>query len=152
MDALPHFAVGNDGCDSIIFRDFHPSRNQMLAVFRDIFGQLACSIAGTYRNTDNKCTACKNACANETAPCPTAFLLFFFDFFRFCIFVCSFGHGYAPFAAVLMAARMRGYIPQRQTLPDMAASISSSVGFGVSRNNATALIICPDWQYPHCGT
>jgi hypothetical protein len=25
-------------------------------------------------------------------------------------------------------------------------------GFGFFASNAAALMICPDWQYPHCGT
>jgi hypothetical protein len=45
-----------------------------------------------------------------------------------------------------MAARMRGYMPQRQMLPDMAWSISVSLGFGVLASKATAAITCPDWQ------
>src|SRR6266700_103677 len=30
--------------------------------------------------------------------------------------------------------------------------ISASVGFGFCLSSATAAMICPDWQYPHCGT
>src|SRR6266478_2146363 len=37
-------------------------------------------------------------------------------------------------------------------LPLMAVSISASVGLGFFASSATADIICPDWQYPHCGT
>src|SRR5713101_9662452 len=37
-------------------------------------------------------------------------------------------------------------------LPLMAVSISASVGFGFFASRATADIIWPDWQYPHCGT
>src|SRR6266852_8063474 len=37
-------------------------------------------------------------------------------------------------------------------LPLMAPSISASVGFGFFASRATADMICPDWQYPHCGT
>lgn len=51
-----------------------------------------------------------------------------------------------------MAARMRGYVPQRQMFPDMASSISVSVGLEFSASSTAALMICPDWQYPHCGT
>src|SRR5208282_2877158 len=47
---------------------------------------------------------------------------------------------------------MRGYVPQRQMLPDIASSISLSVGAGISDKSFAALIICPGWQYPHCGT
>src|SRR6267143_1933633 len=36
--------------------------------------------------------------------------------------------------------------------PDMAASISPSVGLGLAASNAVADMIWPDWQYPHCGT
>ena len=51
-----------------------------------------------------------------------------------------------------MADFMRGYIPHLQMFPDMAESISASVGLGFCANSAVAHIICPDWQYPHCGT
>src|SRR5207237_9145801 len=66
------------------------------------------------------------------------------------------GHRVPPFAANsaarCTALRMRGYVPQRQILPVIAWSISSSVGLGFSRSSTAALISCPDWQYPHCGT
>src|SRR5712692_1605533 len=51
-----------------------------------------------------------------------------------------------------MALRMRWYVPQRQMLPLMKSSISESVGLGFLASSATADMICPDWQYPHCGT
>src|SRR5689334_17085935 len=34
----------------------------------------------------------------------------------------------------------------------MAESICSSLGFAVLASNAAADMICPGWQYPHCGT
>src|SRR5664279_5181192 len=34
----------------------------------------------------------------------------------------------------------------------MASSISASVGFEVLASRAAAVMIWPDWQYPHCGT
>src|SRR5580700_5426665 len=37
-------------------------------------------------------------------------------------------------------------------LPDIAASMSASVGFAFFASNADADINCPDWQYPHWGT
>src|SRR5438132_11252943 len=37
-------------------------------------------------------------------------------------------------------------------LPDIAASMSASVGFGFALSNATADMIWPDWQKPHWGT
>src|SRR6266851_4283342 len=37
-------------------------------------------------------------------------------------------------------------------LPLMKSSISESVGLGFLASSATADMICPDWQYPHCGT
>src|SRR5258708_27727448 len=37
-------------------------------------------------------------------------------------------------------------------LPLMASSMSVSVGLGFFESSATADMICPDWQYPHCGT
>src|SRR5450631_1424062 len=51
-----------------------------------------------------------------------------------------------------MALRILGYVPQRQIFPLMASSISLSVGLEFSASKTAALIICPDWQYPHCGT
>ena len=44
-------------------------------------------------------------------------------------------------AAALIAARMRWYVPQRQTLPDIASVICWSVGFGVSFSRAAACMI-----------
>ena len=49
-------------------------------------------------------------------------------------------------AARLMAARIRGYVPQRQMLPAMALSMSESVGFALDASSALADMICPDWQ------
>ena len=49
-------------------------------------------------------------------------------------------------AAWRMAARMRVYVPHRQMLPSIAASISASVGFGVSASSAAACMIWPVWQ------
>src|SRR5579864_780942 len=43
-------------------------------------------------------------------------------------------------------------MPQRHRLPIMAESICSSVGLGVCASSAAADMICPGWQYPHCGT
>src|SRR5579885_679517 len=37
-------------------------------------------------------------------------------------------------------------------LPLMKSSISASLGCGFFASSATADMICPDWQYPHCGT
>src|SRR6266852_1977825 len=36
--------------------------------------------------------------------------------------------------------------------PLMASSMSASVGSFFFASSATADMICPDWQYPHCGT
>src|ERR1700685_2654535 len=47
-------------------------------------------------------------------------------------------------AACLMAARMRGYVPQRQIFPDMAASMSASLGSGLAWSNAAAEMICSE--------
>jgi hypothetical protein len=38
------------------------------------------------------------------------------------------------------------YVPQRQMLPDIAAAISSLVGFGVPTSSAAAVMIWPAWQ------
>src|SRR6202030_138140 len=37
-------------------------------------------------------------------------------------------------------------------LPDMASSMSASVGCGLLASSADADMIWPDWQYPHCTT
>src|SRR5262249_44700910 len=44
-------------------------------------------------------------------------------------------------AACLMACRMRTYVPQRQMLPAMAASMSASSGCGMESSNAVADMI-----------
>src|SRR3979411_99432 len=55
-------------------------------------------------------------------------------------------------AACLIASRMRTYVPQRQMLPDIASSMSASVGCGLLARSAEADMICPDWQQPHWTT
>src|SRR5229473_7718196 len=37
-------------------------------------------------------------------------------------------------------------------LPDIASSMSESVGCGLLASSAEADMIWPDWQYPHCTT
>ena len=46
--------------------------------------------------------------------------------------------GRQPCAASLMAATMRGYVPQRQTFLSIALTMASSVGWGFERRSATA--------------
>jgi len=41
---------------------------------------------------------------------------------------------------------------QRQMFPVIALSMSHRLGRGFSRSRTAALISCPDWQSPHCGT
>src|SRR4051812_7139583 len=41
---------------------------------------------------------------------------------------------------------------QRHRLPSMCATTSSLVGLGFFASSEAACMICPDWQYPHCGT
>src|SRR5438552_679506 len=53
-------------------------------------------------------------------------------------------------AAISTASRMRGYVPQRQTLPCIAWTISGRVGFALPRSSATPDRIIPEVQYPHC--
>src|ERR1700687_4663687 len=59
-------------------------------------------------------------------------------------------HRAPPFATISaarwMALRIRGYVPQRQTLPVIASSMSPWVGLGLSRNSSAPLMSCPDWQ------
>jgi hypothetical protein len=56
--------------------------------------------------------------------------------------------GFVPSAAeaLLIASRMRWYVPQRQMLPLIAASMSASLGRGFFASSAVADMICPDWQ------
>jgi hypothetical protein len=49
-------------------------------------------------------------------------------------------------AARWMARRIRWYVPQRQMLPDIAPSISASLGRGVCASSAAADMSCPLWQ------
>src|SRR5207237_7007654 len=49
-----------------------------------------------------------------------------------------------------IAATMFGYAPQRQRLPLMNSRISSSEPARPSCSSATADMICPGVQYPHC--
>ena len=49
-------------------------------------------------------------------------------------------------AARWIALRMRGYVPHRQMFPDIASSISASVGFGRKASSDAAVMICPGWQ------
>src|SRR5687768_13835418 len=51
-----------------------------------------------------------------------------------------------------MASRILRYVPHRHTFPVIAELMSASVGFGLLCKSAAADIICPAWQYPHCGT
>jgi hypothetical protein len=55
-------------------------------------------------------------------------------------------------AARWIARRIRLYVPHLQRIPDIAASMSSSVGFAFCLRSAAAVMIWPDWQYPHWGT
>ena len=54
--------------------------------------------------------------------------------------------------AAMTARTTLTWVPQRQRCPSSAERTSSSVGFGFSVNNATALMIIPLVQYPHCAT
>jgi hypothetical protein len=55
-------------------------------------------------------------------------------------------HCHALSAARRIAARMRGYVPQRQIFPLMASSISLSVSLRVSFKSDAACMIWPVWQ------
>src|SRR5688572_7802225 len=57
------------------------------------------------------------------------------DIFRLLYFSCC--------AAVLMASRMRVYVPQRQRLPPIDSSTWVSLGVELLLSRATALMICP---------
>ena len=59
---------------------------------------------------------------------------------------CPAPHLIAPEAARRIALRTRRYVPQRQRLSAIAASIWDSLGFGVRSSRATADMICPAWQ------
>ena len=49
-------------------------------------------------------------------------------------------------AARWIARRIAPYVPHLHTLPDIAASMSASVGLSLVANSATADMICSDWQ------
>src|ERR1043166_5925056 len=55
-------------------------------------------------------------------------------------------------AARGIAGGMRTEVPHRQRFPPMDCSTLVSVGTGFAVRSATALMICPLWQYPHCTT
>src|SRR5581483_3794317 len=63
-------------------------------------------------------------------------------------------HHYMFFAASLMASRIRGYVLHRHTLRrvSMSASVIFRCCFLTSLISDVAAMICPGWQYPHCGT
>ncbi len=52
-------------------------------------------------------------------------------------------------AARRTAFTIRGYVPQRQTLPSSRRATSCSDGFGFVRSRPTVAITMPDVQYPH---
>ncbi len=45
-----------------------------------------------------------------------------------------------------MARRIRLYVPQRQSTPCIASSMSASLGLGFFARSAAAAMIWPDWQ------
>ena len=52
----------------------------------------------------------------------------------------------------MIPLRIRLYVPHLQIFILMAEFTSSSPGSGFLDKNAAAVMICPDWQYPHWGT
>jgi len=50
------------------------------------------------------------------------------------------------FAALWIAATMRGWVPQRHMLPSMECEISAADGLGFERKSETAVMIIPDVQ------
>src|SRR5262249_20724755 len=55
-------------------------------------------------------------------------------------------HERTPCAARLIARLILGYVAQRQMLPDIAVTMSWSLGFGLRASSAAADMSCPDWQ------
>src|SRR5205085_11798796 len=60
-------------------------------------------------------------------------------------------HAFTP-AARFTARRIAMCVPQRHLRPANASRICLSVGFGVSRSSAAAVMTQPEVQYPHWGT
>ncbi len=153
-DTLPHLrAVADDGDDAVLGdRDEHegivhpPVRHPVRAVLRRIFRPQDCRVA------DREHQSAERGRLREEAP-PA-------DILDEQAFVGGGSarrrrnhverrvHAAAPFApaACLIAARIRPYVPQRQMLPAIAASMSASVGLGLLLSSAVADMICPAWQ------
>ena len=149
-DTLAHFRVRDDGGDDVIAIEFHPRMNQGFSVSRHVWGQLTGAMARANRNTHNDPTADHSAGRDKRASSP---LIHRTPPSWVASSVASLVARSEPaLAAVLIAALIRPYIPQRQMLPSIAVSMSSSVGFGLLSSRAAADMSCPDWQYPHCGT
>ena len=49
-------------------------------------------------------------------------------------------------AAAWIAARIRGYVPQRHRFPLIHVSIFASSGAGSDSSSDTAASVCPGWQ------
>ncbi len=132
--ALSHLLAVAGDRNGPVFRDgdedewvIHPAvRHRIGAVFRFVGGECE------PRQADGKHQARRRDCAEERAPAD----------------VDDFHHFSPPWvdAACLIAARIRVYVPQRQRLPLIAASMSASVGCGFCLSNAVAAMICPEWQ------
>ena len=128
IDALPHFDMRDHGGDDIVGIDLDPGVEQLL-----IFpagqqrAQPVDRIALAHGNADDQRTARHHARADKGAAGP-------FALFRGAAGLCL-AHATVSLtagcpAAALIACRIRLYMPQRQTLPAIAASICASVGLG----------------------
>ena len=141
-DPLPHLRVVHDYCDRIVGTDAHKRVGRESR-------RLRLWLHARQIKADQQSPACRHTQLQEIAArhfAGNAWLARFAERI----------HRPPPLAIISAARwtarRIRGYVPQRQMLPVSASSMSSSVGLGISLSSTAALIICPDWQYPHCGT
>ena len=97
MNSLTHFAVRDDGCDRIIWRDFHPCCDELLITICDEFGEGVSSVARTNSNAYHQrsacCETCNCACPNKATTCPFAGATFTCTFFFFSGFFLCFSLG-----------------------------------------------------------
>src|SRR6266704_2263292 len=141
-DSLTHLRVVHDHCDRIVGADTHKRIGRKCR-------RLRLWLHARQIKADQQSPACRHTQLQEIAA----------RHFAGKTRLARFGeriHRPPPLAIISAARwtarRIRGYVPQRQILPVSASSMSSSVGLGISLRSTAALIICPDWQYPHCGT
>ncbi len=140
VHALAHLGTIDDEGDGVVARDFEPRIHRRARQRCSVHGAgdrppgQGARLAGTGKRQRQHQASAGDGRVQEVAAR-----------------VCG-GHahlrtpGPSSSAARWMALRILGYVPQRQILPDIAASMSPSFGFGFVLSNAAADMICPDWQ------